>query len=149
MALTCPYCFYYFHPVKRKFKGNKEIRRFCGKKRKWLTSDSSTCNNFLLKLDFWCNKNNHWKKIVACLDQRQWYDDCDNCRQFDQDISTLAQLLLEESPKVRKKKVEDFKENKFGSRSKRKVVKRKRSNERKVVERKGRKKKSRKIIRRR
>jgi len=148
MALKCPYCFYFFYPVKRRKKGGKGERRFCGAERIWIDGDSEICSNFLLKDDFWCVKNNHWKKIAACLHQRETHSDCVACRQFDRDISLLIEMMLKESPSIRKSRLEDFKKYGFKkfSKKRRAIVNRDGEKKRKVVVRK---KGKRKVIRRR
>lgn len=146
MSLTCKYCFYYFKLVRRKYKQGKEDKRLCGVSRKWIRGDETPiCSRFLLKPEFWCDRNNQWKKLAACLNNREITDDCLKCRQFDQDISQLINLMLREGPSIRKGRIDDYIKNGFKNVKAREVISR--NKKRKVVKRG--KKKGRKIIRRR
>ena len=94
----CIYCYWWIHSptIQKKSEGSTKIySRQCPNRKKLINTDSLSCKYFDPRT-FWCNKNNMWIDIIACLARRrnipelQNWDRCKKCMQYDKEIKEIV-----------------------------------------------------------
>jgi len=98
--MNCKYCYYWYSAKRtgyqdeedendtkkgRKAAGTRECT--AAPKPKEISLNTESCENFKLYHNFWCNKNEHWKDIIACISAQESskfmsvYILCKKCKQ--------------------------------------------------------------------
>jgi len=99
--MPCKYCIYWreakrfgFQDEDEENESEKQTRRTTAGTRKCTPADKEvkltdpSCPDFVMYHNFWCNKNEQWKHIYACIScqkkvfgEYEFSPECKNCRQ--------------------------------------------------------------------
>jgi hypothetical protein len=108
MAITCSYCKYFPGSKITTKEHGKLLVKHCsentthsdplfGKDKQGITVDTEACEYFHPSKYFFCNDNHQQLDTILCLHRRfnhnemEAYEDCAECRQFEQEVNPIIQ----------------------------------------------------------
>lgn len=81
----CKYCATFLKSEVKRVetdRGSTAMGRICNVTGQEIQADTEACENFILGRSFWCNKEDNWIYIVACIHRRKReYPGCLRCKQ--------------------------------------------------------------------